>query len=242
MFQIVRSILTGMPPVAPPVDNVPYIAAENIGTGCFVTVPGHTVAGKVGLAKDVKDVFGLSVQETAKDKQVRLVYIVPGMIFKAPADSELVAGSEAGINATADGVMGVGTGLRVLNCIKDSNNRYWAWVVLSESALSTERSTGAMITAFKFTVAKNAGLAEDLVGVIDHAARTIAVAAPAATVITALKANFATTEEATVKVGTTAQTSDTTSNNFTDGVKYDVTSSDGKKTVSYTATVAVAEA
>lgn len=231
-----------MPPVAPPADNLSYTAAANIAAGCLVTVPGQSVADKISLATDVKNVFGIAVNEAKANEPVRITYIVPGVIVKTTTNEALTVGSEVGINATADGVVASGTGLRVLKYVKDASNRHWVWVMFSESALTTARSTNANITSFKFTVAKNAGLAADLVGVIDHATRTIAVAAPAATDVTALKANFATTEGATVKVGATAQTSDTTANDFTNAVKYDVTSSDGKKTVSYTVTVTVAEA
>ena len=241
MFQYVRSILSGMPPVAPPADNVPYVAAVPIAEGTLVTVPSHTVAGKISLATDVTDVFGVALNTAAPDGQVRVAYVVPGMIFKTLADSQLVPGTEAGINPTADGVMGVGTGLRVLRCVKDTfdDSKYWAWVVFTESALSTDRSKGAMITAFKFDATANT-LPGDLVGVIDHAAQTISVDAPTGTLVTTLKADFTVTESATVKVDAVDQTSGTTANDFTAPVKYDVTSADGKKVVSYTVIVTVA--
>lgn len=240
MFRYVRSILSGMPPVAPPLDNVPYTAAVAVAEGDLLTLPGHTVAGKVSLATKVEDVFGVAMNDAAANASVRMAYVVPGMIFKTTADEATSAGAEVGINATSDGVRVNGTGLRVLK-YELSGTTHWVWVTFMESALSQNRAADAMITEFKFDKTINS-LSADIVGVIDQAARTIKLAAPAGTTVSALKATFTTTEFATVKVGDTVQTSGTTPNDFTDDVVYVVTSSDGRKVVSYTVTVTVAEA
>ena len=84
------------------------------------------------------------------------------------------------------------------------------------------------ITAYSF-----AGAA----GIIDEAAKTIAVTVPSGTNVTALVATFATTGTG-VKVGVVAQTSGTTANNFTSPVAYTVTAGDCT-TVIYTVTVTV---
>ncbi len=75
-------------------------------------------------------------------------------------------------------------------------------------------------------------------GTINEAAKTIAVTLPFGTNVTNLVAAFTTTG-AGVKVGTTAQRSGVTPNNFTSSVAYIVTASDGSK-VTYTVTVNVA--
>jgi hypothetical protein len=75
-------------------------------------------------------------------------------------------------------------------------------------------------------------------GTINEAAKTIEVTLPFGTNVTNLLAAFTTTG-ASVKVGTTAQKSGTTPNNFTNPVAYSVTASDGSK-ATYTVTVTLA--
>ena len=72
-------------------------------------------------------------------------------------------------------------------------------------------------------------------GVINEAAKTIAVSLPFGTDVTTLIASFATTGTV-VKVGAAVQTSTATLNNFTLPVVYTVTAADGS-TVNYTVTV-----
>jgi hypothetical protein len=77
-------------------------------------------------------------------------------------------------------------------------------------------------------------------GTIDEAAKTIAVTVPSGTDVSALVATFTTTGTG-VTVGTTAQTSAVTANDFTSAVAYIVSAEDGS-TATYTVTVTVAAA
>jgi len=95
-----------------------------------------------------------------------------------------------------------------------------------------------LITAFSLPVgAASAGVN----GVIDHGAGTITVAAVYGTTVTSLIATFTLSTDATAKVGTSAQTSGTTTNNFTNPVVYTVLAADGVKSKDYTVTVIVAK-
>lgn len=76
-------------------------------------------------------------------------------------------------------------------------------------------------------------------GVIDKIAGTITVEAVKGTDVTSLAATFTATDSATVKVGSTPQTSGTTKNDFTSPVVYTLTLDGETKT--YTVTVNVAE-
>lgn len=76
-------------------------------------------------------------------------------------------------------------------------------------------------------------------GSINPTGKTIAVAVPACTNVTALVATFTTSTGAIVKIGSTAQTSGTTANNFSSPVEYTVTALDAS-TQKYTVTVTVA--
>ena len=97
----------------------------------------------------------------------------------------------------------------------------------SESG-NTAPSSGKTITAYSL-----AGVA----GTINETTKTISVAIPYGTNVTALVATYTTTG-AGVKVGAGAQTSGSTANNFAAPVTYVVTAVDGT-TATYTVTVAV---
>ena len=75
-------------------------------------------------------------------------------------------------------------------------------------------------------------------GVVNNAAKTIAITLPYGTAVNPLIAKFTSTGSS-VSVGTTPQVSEVTSNNFTSPVVYIVTAADGS-TSSYTVTVTVA--
>ena len=104
-------------------------------------------------------------------------------------------------------------------------------------ALITSNGSDHAITAFSFTSAKNSGLSADVSGTISGT--SIAVTVPYGTTVTALVATFTTTG-ASVKIGTTAQTSGTTANDFSSAKTYTVTATDGS-TQDYTVTVTIAE-
>ena len=99
-----------------------------------------------------------------------------------------------------------------------------SYVVTVTVALNSAKA----ITAFSFS-----GLGTGVIG-----SGTIAVTVPFGTAVTALAATFTATG-ASVKVGSTVQTSGTTTNDFTNPVSYTVTASDGS-TQSYVVTVTVA--
>ena len=101
------------------------------------------------------------------------------------------------------------------------------------TATYTVTVTVSSVTAKAITAFSLAGVA----GTIDEAAKTIAVNVPSGTNVTALPATFGTTGTS-VKVGATAQTSGTTTNNFTAPVIYTVTAADAS-TATYTVTAAV---
>ena len=98
-------------------------------------------------------------------------------------------------------------------------------------AITVALNSAKAITAFSFT-------SPAATGIINESAKTIAVAVPHGTSVTALVATFATTG-ASVKVGSTVQASGTTPNDFTNPVIYTSSAMDGT-TLAYTVTVTVA--
>ena len=99
-----------------------------------------------------------------------------------------------------------------------------------------------LITAYSLPVGAAAGeTAVDSVGVIDQAAGTITVQAVYGADITDIAATFTASASATVKVGTNAQTSASTTNDFDAPVVYTVLAADGVKSKDYTVIVVVAE-
>jgi hypothetical protein len=103
---------------------------------------------------------------------------------------------------------------------------------LQEKANSSAKS----LLTFGFTTSTNTALAADATGTIDQSAHTVAVDVPYGTDVTALVATFTCSDGASVTVGSTAQTSGTTVNNFTNAVTYTVTAEDGS-TQTYAVTV-----
>ena len=97
---------------------------------------------------------------------------------------------------------------------------------------TTAPSSDKAITAFSLASPAAAGT-------IDESAKTIALSVPYRTTVTALVASFTTTG-ASVAVGSTAQVSGTTANDFSKAVTYTVTAADGS-TVNYVVTVTVAK-
>jgi hypothetical protein len=92
------------------------------------------------------------------------------------------------------------------------------------------------LLTFGFTKSVNTALTADATGTIDQSEHTVAVIVPYGTAVTALVATFTCSEGASVTVGSTAQTSGTTANDFTNAVTYTVTGEDGS-TQTYAVTV-----
>jgi lysophospholipase L1-like esterase len=106
-----------------------------------------------------------------------------------------------------------------------------AWSKSLKLKVVTTPSSTKAITAFSFATPAAPGS-------INESAHTIALTLPFGTDVSALVATFATTG-ASVKVGSTLQTSGLTSNNFSSPVTYTVTAANGT-TQAYTVTVTVA--
>ena len=104
---------------------------------------------------------------------------------------------------------------------------------------TTNASSAKEITEFKFEKSNNSNLANDITGTINGT--NIAITVPANTDVKALKASFTVSTKATAQVGSQAQTSGTTANDFSSPVKYVVTAED-KTTQTYTVSVTVAAA
>lgn len=142
----------------------------------------------------------------------------------------------------ADGLLYLGVVSKALEAWGTSDKA--VQVCLRSNGVSFEEvdtSDLPLITAYSLPVGETAeATAAPVGGVIDHAAGTIAVAAVAGTSVTALAATFTLSTGATAKVGTTAQTSPSSTNDFTKPVVYTVTAADGVTTKTYTVTVTVA--
>jgi hypothetical protein len=106
----------------------------------------------------------------------------------------------------------------------------------ASTATYTITVTLAATNAKAMTVFSLAGIT----GTINESGKTIAVALPSGTIVTALVATFTTTG-ASVKIGATTQVSGATANNFTSSVAYIVTAADAS-TATYTVTATVAGA
>src|SRR5574344_2187560 len=105
---------------------------------------------------------------------------------------------------------------------------------------SETQSSEKQLLSFGFTDSANSALPVDVVGTIDQSAHTVAVIVPYGTTVTALVATFTCSDKASVTVGSTAQTSGTTANDFTSAVTYTVTAENGTaQTYAVTVTIDV---
>jgi hypothetical protein len=89
-------------------------------------------------------------------------------------------------------------------------------------------SSAKDIISYQFEAAKNVtALSSDVIGIVDSGAHTIDLTVPYGTDLTALVATFELSASATAKVGSTAQTSGITANDFTNSITYTVIAEDG---------------
>ena len=101
-------------------------------------------------------------------------------------------------------------------------------------SVAREPSPEKEIKSFKFEKANNPSLAADAVGTIDG--KNISVTVSSGADLSALKATFTLSLQATLKVGKIVQVDKTTANSYTSPVTYTVVAEDGS-TTDYTVTV-----
>lgn len=99
------------------------------------------------------------------------------------------------------------------------------------------KNTDALLLAYSVTISD---VKYD--AVIDQAAKTATIDVPYGSTINSLAGTFVLSDDATAKIGSTAQVSGTTTNNWTSGIAKDfvVTSEDGAATATYKITINVA--
>jgi len=156
---------------------------------------------------------------------------------------------------TPDGLLSSGSGLRNFYIYRNdsyltsvsssiysytdngvSNGTQYTYKVLAEYLNGTDEMSADVILATPLAITAFSFSNPQATGTIDHTNKTIKVAVPNGTNRTALIASFTATG-AIVKVGTTTQTSGSTSNNFTNPVTYTLTTNNDASTCSYVVTV-----
>ncbi len=115
----------------------------------------------------------------------------------------------------------------------DNSTKNYTVTVTKEAGNAKNMST------FKFRAADNSALSRDVNGNINNTANTVALTVPSGTDVTALKAYFELSAGASAKIGSIAQQSGVTANNFTNALTYTITAVDNS-TKNYTVTVTIA--
>jgi len=127
MIQVVRSLLTGMPPVAAPGDLELYECgnADGLDEGVVVQISsGSENVATVDLAdEDASNAFGITVDEAEDDNDtVRVQIITSGMVLKGEADSAVDVGDTVQLNSDRDGFDdGTGSAFYVIDVEKDND-------------------------------------------------------------------------------------------------------------------------
>ena len=111
----------------------------------------------------------------------------------------------------------------------------WSFITISATAASNTPSSTKALTGFSFTAAGNGALSVDVTGTITGSNITLSL--PYVSSVAALVPTFSTTGSS-VTVGGVAQTSGTSSQNFSSAVTYTVTAADST-TQTYSVTVTV---
>ena len=139
----------------------------------------------------------------------------------------------AGNNTITFGTLAVGNYTNCTLTVTDANNLKSLDLKMKNFSITSGSNSNSdkSITAYSFNTSPVS------MGTIDEALGIITVSVPAGTNKSALKASFTNSSGSTVKVGTTAQVSGTTTNNFTNPVVYTVTPSDNSTPKTYTVTV-----
>lgn len=205
--------------------NYVVTAADASTTTYTVTVVVASPTAKAITAYSLAGVAGV-INEVGKTISVTLP---SGSNVTALVATFTMTGASINVGATAQ-VSGttVNNFTSPVSYVVTAADASTATYVVTVSVAST---TAKAITAFSL-----AGVA----GTINEAGKTIAVALPSGTNVTALVATFTTTG-ASVHVGATAQVSGATANNFTSPVSYIVTAADAS-TATYVVTATVAAA
>ena len=199
------------------------IAADSTTTTYIVTVTKALNPAKVITAYSLNGVAG-TINETAKTIAVTMPYVTNNVTALVATFTTTGAGVQVGSAVQASGTTPNDFTGRVVYTVTAADGTPATYTVTVIVAPITANA----ITAYSFN-----GVA----GTIDGSAKTISVTMPKGTNVTALNATFTTTGTG-VKVGTLAQTSGTTVNDFTSPVAYTVTAADGTPAI-YTVTVAV---
>ena len=198
-------------------------AADSSSTTYTVTVAVASSSAKAITAFSLAGVVG-TINETGKTIAVTMPY---GTDVTALVATFTTTGSSATVGSTAQvsGTTANNFTSPVVYTVTAADSSSITYTVTVTVALSSEKA----ITAFSLA---------GVVGTINEAGKTIAVTMPYGTGVTNLIATFTTTGSS-VTVGSTAQVSGTTANNFTSPVVYTVTAADSSSTT-YTVTVTVA--
>jgi len=181
-------------------------------TSSSTLISNYSLAGSTGIIDEATTTIAVTVPNGTDITKLVATYTTEGASVKVGTISQTSGTTPNNFTAPVSYIVTAGNGTTA------------TYTVTVTVASATDKS---MTTYFLAGVA----------GVINEPAKTIAVAVPYGTNVTALVATF--TSTGSVKVGTTTQTSGVTPNNFTNPVAYIVTAGDAS-TATYTVTVTVA--
>ena len=139
MFQLVKNLYGGAE-VAPPLDNLSFEADADLKAGTVVKMKDgdkvEAVADDDGLA------IGVAVNDADAGEDVRILYIVPGMIFRAPIEGDVENNMEVGFTQAELAESGTkvkgegGNADGPLTVLSIDGDEEYAWVAFNECALA----------------------------------------------------------------------------------------------------------
>lgn len=129
-IEIVGSLITGTPPVAPPKDVKKFALENDVSAGNAVKL---NTDGKIeNCAQNLTDAFAIAL-ETGTDvapDEIRVQYLMPGCILRGEVDQAVTVGTDVGLDSGRDKFLNAGTGAIVLRYEADVGGvSHMVWAV-----------------------------------------------------------------------------------------------------------------
>lgn len=219
------------------------VTSEEVGSGPIIpdksgkaTTQDWTVTVTEGVVKNIyADITSIRLNEQTKPATIDIANkTVTFLVAKGTDRTALVPTFYLSAGATAK----VGTTSQVSGTTSNNFTTPVVYAVTSEDGLTTKNWTVRLLNSETSIIAFS--LPSQTSSTIDAVNKTIAVVMPQGSNITNIIPSFTLSAGASASIGTTAQTSGVTTNNFSSPVVYAITSEDGFYSQNWTVNVSVA--
>lgn len=139
MIRVVANLISGTPPVAPPMDLGAFVADATLAEGTVVKL---SASGKLGVAaQTMANAFGIALNAGTKDAAtpMRVQLILPGTVLKGPVSAKVSVGTAVGLATTGASFVTNKTGCVVLKYWVQDDGTKMVLCIPTEGALFTDK-------------------------------------------------------------------------------------------------------